>query len=315
MHEPRVVCVTGASGFLGRHLVHALQGGPGTVLRTLSRRGPHDGHTHFRGDLYDAASLRGFVDGADVLINLVHPADASDDEAHARAIRHLAEAARQGGVARVLHVSTAVVVGRCDALRIDENTPCRPRTQYEHRKGLAERLLAEHLGPTVDLGILRPTAIVGEGSANLRKLASLIAYGPAWKRQALRVFHGHRQMHLVPVERVVAALLLLTSDPRPLADAVFVVGADDDPLNRYQAIDSRLGQLLGKPVASTTPAAPAWLLRLALRMLGRSLCDPRQRFSDAKLAAYGPPDRHSLDAALVAFARGFAAERNTERAR
>jgi nucleoside-diphosphate-sugar epimerase len=315
MHEPRVVCVTGASGFLGRHLVRALQGEPGTMLRTLSRRGPHDGQTHYRGDLYDAASLRAFVEGAAVLINLVNPADAPDDAAHAKAIRQLADAARQGGVARVLHVSTAVVVGRCDALRIDENTPCRPRTEYEHRKGRAERVLAEHLGSAVDLGILRPTAIVGEGSANLRKLASLIAHGPAWKRQALRMVHGHRQMHLVPVERVVAALLMLASDPRPLAGATFVVGADDDPLNRYQAIDARLGQLLGKPVHGTTPAAPTWLLRFALRMLGRSLCDPRQRFSDAKLAAYGLSAGHSLDAALVAFARGFAAERNTERAR
>lgn len=318
MHEPRVVCVTGASGFLGRHLVRALQGEPGTVLRTLSRRGPHDGHTHFRGDLHQAQSLRGFVDGAAVLINLANPADAADaadDDAHADAIRHLADAARQGGVARVLHVSTAVVVGRCDALRIDENAPCRPRTGYEHRKAMAERLLAEQLGPSVDLAIVRPTAIVGAGSANLRKLAALIAHGPAWKRHALRMFHGHRQMHLVPVERVVAALLMLASDPRPLARALFVVSADDDPLNRYQAVDARLGQLLGKPIARTVPAAPTWLLRFALRMLGRSLCDPRQRFSDAKLAAYGLPDRHSLDAALVAFARGFAADRDTEPAR
>ncbi|ESH93890.1 MULTISPECIES: NAD(P)-dependent oxidoreductase [unclassified Cupriavidus] len=315
MHEPRVVCVTGASGFLGRHLVRALQGESGTVLRTLSRGGPHDGHTQFRGDLRDAASLRGFVHGAAVLINLVNPADAPDEGAHADAIRHLAEAARQAGVSRVLHVSTAVVVGRCNALRIDEHTLCRPRTEYERRKGLAERLLAERLGPAVDLGIIRPTAIVGEGSANLRKLASLIAHGPAWKRHALRVIHGHRQMHLVPVERVVAALRMLAGDPRPLAGATFVVSADDDPLNRYQAIDSRLGQLLGKPLAGNTPAAPTWLLRFALRMLGRSLCDPRQRFSDARLVAYGLADRHSLDAALAAFARGFAADRGAERAR
>jgi nucleoside-diphosphate-sugar epimerase len=304
-----VVCVTGASGFVGRHLVRALQGSAaelagglaGCSLRLLRHRAPvSGGDGDYPGDLARPDSLAPFLRGARLLINLASPAHPAE------AMRSLAAAARAAGVRRVLHVSTATVVGRSDARVITEATPCAPRSAYERGRLEAEQALRAGLGPDVDLGILRPTAIIGAGAANLRTLAATILHGPSWRRSALRFLHGGRQMHLVPVGRVVAALLFLAGDPRPLAGEAFIVTTEHDPLNRYQALDAHLGALLGRPLLPDSgPQAPRALLRVGLRLRGRSQHDPDQRFAEAGLARRGFADGHSLGAALAAFAAPF----------
>lgn len=269
----------------------------------LRHRAPVPGCVEaYPGDLRAPDTIGPFLQGARLLVNLANPLD----DAHA--MRTLAEAARAAGVRRVLHVSTATVVGRCTAPLITEATPCAPRTNYECRRLAAEQVLRAGLGQDVDFGILRPTAIIGAGSANLRKLAAAILGRPAW-RQALRFVHGQRQMHLVPVQQVVAALLFLARDVRPLRGEAFIVSAEDDPLNVYQALDAALGVMLGRPpLPASGPAAPPGLLRLVLQLRGRSLSDPAQRFSSAKLAQRGFCGGQTLAAALAGFAAHIAAE-------
>jgi nucleoside-diphosphate-sugar epimerase len=298
MPDPSVVCITGASGFVGRHLVRALHEHTDLSIRLLRHQTPVPaGGEAYPGDLTRPDGLGRFLQGASLLINLASPPHP------AQAMRTLGEAARAAGVKRVLHVSTATVVGRSSAPVITEATPCAPRTPYERSRLEAEQSLRAALGATVDLGILRPTAIIGEGAANLRTLAATILHGPSWRRPALRFIHGRRQMHLVPVERVVAALLFLARDPNPLAGEAFIVTTEQDPLNQYQALDVRLGTLLGRPpLPDRGPQAPRALLRLGLWLRGRSQHDPDQRFSSATLAQRGFHDGHTLDAALAAFA-------------
>ncbi len=69
----RLAAVTGATGFLGRHIVHALTR-DGWRVRVLARRDPapwiaNDAPAVVRGDLADAAALDRLCDGTDALIH------------------------------------------------------------------------------------------------------------------------------------------------------------------------------------------------------------------------------------------------------
>lgn len=259
-----------------------------------------EGSGRYIGDLLDENSLSAFLRGSRCLINLVDPQ--SDAE---RALRSLARAARDAGVERVVHLSTATVVGRCRDQIITEQSKCDPRHAYEARKLRAEETLREELGAAIDFGILRPTAIVGAGSRNLRKLADDIVQGPEWKLHLLRFLHGHREMHLVPVEAVVAALLFLVESAEPLCGEAFILSSEGDPLDHYQPLDAHLGALLGRPQASGKRSAPPFVLGTLLRLAGRSLIDPRQRFSSEKLRQRGFRAPLTLAPAIAAFAKEF----------
>ena len=80
-----------------------------------------------------------------------------------RAARALADACAKARILRLVHVSTAVVVGDSASSVIDEKTPCDPATAYELAKFQVERLLMEKARDAFELVILRPTAVFGPG--------------------------------------------------------------------------------------------------------------------------------------------------------
>ncbi|MFB7917658.1 NAD-dependent epimerase/dehydratase family protein [Streptomyces sp. NPDC056061] len=118
------VLVTGASGFIGGHVVAAARAAGGPRLRLMTHRtalapqfaadgGPGIETVH--GDLADPATLRGCCEGVDAVI---HCASAiGGDEPTARSVndqgtRALVEEAVRCGVPRIVQLSTASVYGR-----------------------------------------------------------------------------------------------------------------------------------------------------------------------------------------------------------
>lgn len=101
------VLVTGATGFVGRHLVPALvdAGHEVTALvRDAGRYDPPSGVRVVVGDLLEPGSFEAALD-ADVAYYLVHSMTARDDfEARdRRAARHFADAASAAGLGRVIY--------------------------------------------------------------------------------------------------------------------------------------------------------------------------------------------------------------------
>jgi nucleoside-diphosphate-sugar epimerase len=311
--ERHVICLTGAFGFIGQHLLPILIE-RGMTVRILTRsigRNAVVGVETYIGDLFDPISLAAFLVDAQLLINLAHPSGELSDERYAEGFGNLAEAAKQSGVQRVLHISTAMVIGVPMQQVVNESTAEHPVTDYERQKLAAEEILQRELQGLTDLGILRPTAVFGHGGKNLLKLAGTVAGANYFSRRLLRFIHGRRHMHLVSVEDVVAAIVFLAFEQRSLEGNVFLISADDEPNNHYQAVDAILGAALGKPMPMSALCLPAVVLKKLLKLAGRSQADPRLIYDAGKLYAWGFRRTADFEAELQRFAQNYQAENCT----
>jgi nucleoside-diphosphate-sugar epimerase len=118
-------------------------------------------------------------------------------------------------------------------------------------------------------------------------------------------------MHLVSVEDVVAAIVFLAFEQRSLEGNVFLISADDEPNNHYQAVDAILGAALGKPMPMSALCLPAVVLKKMLKFAGRSQADPRLIYDAGKLYAWGFRRTADFEAELQRFAQNYQAENCT----
>ena len=311
MSSSPVVCITGASGFLGKHLLPSIRrlGVTPRVLTRTGLSGSSNGVQTYVGDIFDAQSLSGFMEGAGLLINLAQPASGVGDARFAEGIVNIADVALMSGIGRIVHISTAVVVGVPDANLVNESSPCNPVSSYETQKLNAERILMDSQYQGMDIGILRPTAVFGLGGLNLRKHMSSILRESWARRRLLRFLHGRRHLHLVSVADVVEAVTFLAFLQRPLAGNVFLISADDEPNNHYQAVDAILGSALGVPLPMQSPSMPDCVLQILLKLAGRSQSNPTLTYDASKLRAWGFHRVADFDGELRALAESYLKER------
>ncbi|MGY1739594.1 MULTISPECIES: NAD-dependent epimerase/dehydratase family protein [unclassified Blastococcus] len=169
-----VVVVTGANGLVGAAVCRALAERSAQVRAVVRRAGSApviDGVTEHVGDLADASVARAVTRGADAVVSTVHPMGSSREEQHrvgAEGAVALAEAAREAGVARFVHVSTAGVHDRsAGAGDIAEDGALLPEGSgdYPDTKNAADAALARVGGLTVVL--VRPPAVLGAGDTSV----------------------------------------------------------------------------------------------------------------------------------------------------
>ncbi|MGQ9367377.1 NAD-dependent epimerase/dehydratase family protein [Azospirillum sp. ST 5-10] len=277
------VLVTGAAGFLGSHLVERLVA-LGHRTRCLVRRAdaPLPASPLIERwvvDLDDAESIGRAVDGVHTIYHLAAlPAADHDPQRIGAAIitnivgtLNTLEAARRGGAARIVLVSSSHVYGYTDRLPVPEDAPLAPRSAYAATKVAAEALArayeAAH-GPAVT--IVRPANIYGP-----RQTADTII--PTIVRQSL-----------VDAEVAVRSL-------RPRRDFVFA----DDVVDAL-VLAARLPQAAGRTLNIGSGTAVS-IAELAGRIL--SLCGREQ---DAPEVPVGDGDRFCLDCGLARSLLGWA---------
>lgn len=265
----RRVLVTGACGFIGTNLVHALVvGGADVVALDLPEadwaRLPEEAD-RVAGDLLERASLVPAVAGCDLVIHLAARTDIdgrSVDEYTANTVgtRNLVEEVVAAGCAsRFVHYSTQLVVGLFGESRfIDETEPYRTRTAYGESKIESERIVRE-LCSDAGLGytIIRPTSVYGPwGAEPYREFFRAIK-----NRRYVHVGKADNLVSLVYVGNLVDLTVLLASHPIAAGETFFA--NDFHPYTMREVVD-----LAAAHYGVRIRRVPAWLLVVAAYGLG-----------------------------------------------
>jgi len=308
-----LVAITGASGFVGRHLVD-LHVKRGDRVRVLNRASPAGvmpaGIEVIAGDIaVPDRRLRDFASGADVLY---HCAANLHDEKSMQAVnvdgtRHLAAAAR-GAVGRWIQVSSVAVYGRAERGTLTETSPLAPDTVYGRTKREAENIVqAAAASGAFACCTVRPSTIFGCDMPN-RSLFQLVAM----IRKGLFFFIGRpgAVMNYVHVDSVTAALAECAT--RTEAAGKIYNLSEAMTLERFVEIVAH--ELGTRPPSLRLPEAPLRVLAAAAGVLPRfpltgarvDALTNRNVYSAAGIAdelAYNPV--MSLEAGLRKFVRDW----------
>jgi 2-alkyl-3-oxoalkanoate reductase len=212
--------VTGATGFVGRHLLARLaeDGQPVRAMyRDEARRRQYitHGETAIAGDICDPAVMRDAVKGVDVIYHCAAAhSTASPDEirrTNLAAVECLLDTAKTvAPTARIILLSSLNVLGNGSFQVATEDAP-RKVTHDLHAdlKSAAEVSAERAIQQGADIMILRPGMIYGAGDLNFSKLARAIARGKF-------LFIGSRDniVPIVHVSDVVQAMTLAAKAPQ-----------------------------------------------------------------------------------------------------
>ncbi len=245
--------VTGASGFIGRHVARRLLA-TGRAVRVLCR--PEslpklDAETRSRaeiveGDLRDPGAVLRSARGVGRVFHCAgHVSDWGADQeftaVNVDATARLLEAARVAGPTRFVHLSSIAVFGTPSPPSFDDGSPYGPgRDPYSRTKIAGERLvLRAHVEHGLPVAVLRPAVVYGPMGSWAEIPVAMIRRG-----RMFLLARGEGTCHPCYVENLVDAMLLVGEDPRAVGNA-YIVG-DDEPMSFAEYFD-HLARIVGKP--------------------------------------------------------------------
>jgi nucleoside-diphosphate-sugar epimerase len=182
------VVVTGAGGFVGRHLVPFLASRGMDVL-ALDVHPPAETPSGVRVaacDIRDLERVRGAFAGAQAVVHMasahlqVGLPESEYRSVNVDPLTGLVRAASEAGVRHFVHTSSVGVHGSLASVPGDEESPFRPENVYERTKAAGEaevkRAIAAGTGAT-GVTIVRPAWIYGPGDARTEKILRSVSSG------------------------------------------------------------------------------------------------------------------------------------------
>ena len=284
--------IIGGTGFIGQHLCKELEREKNPTIRILSRHAQASTRrpNHFQvvpGNILNLESLNNFMQTNSTAINFTYLYDKSYED-NIQSARNLAEVCKAQKVKRLVHCSTAVVVGRAKNNIINENTVCIPSTPYEKTKLEIEKILIDSLKGKTEVIIIRPTAVFGEHGKNLVKVANDLISLPSFITSLKTALFYKRRLNLVCVENVVSAILFLMKIDDRMDGKRFIISDDNEKENNYYDIINLLAGHFGrKPVKALYLPYRYHILRMLLTASKRSNTNPHRNYSSKKLFGLG----------------------------
>jgi nucleoside-diphosphate-sugar epimerase len=278
------VLVTGSSGVLGQRLVTQLarRGDrlrlfdvlppPQALVAEIESRSPAVSWTATCADMRDRSALERAADGVEAIYHLaagqrMKPqfASLSEDEIYAMnlgGVQNALDAARARRVAKLVFISSSGVYGiPCEPLVGEDTHPTRPLGAYGRSKLEAEGLCARAVEQGLDVSVLRPMSLFGDGMTGVFVLLF------DWVRRGRRVFllgGGENRIQMVSADDVARAAILAANAPGT-SGLVVNIGSDPARVPGVRAQVEALIRHAGSP--SRVVAIPAALLRNAARVL------------------------------------------------
>jgi nucleoside-diphosphate-sugar epimerase/glyoxylase-like metal-dependent hydrolase (beta-lactamase superfamily II) len=264
-----VVLVTGATGFLGQHVVAALRA-RGTPVRALGLELDVGlklaaAGVDFRPvDLRDRTAMIAACRGVEKVIHSGALASAWGDYEDFYAINvhgteNVIAGCRAHGVRRLVHISTCSVLAEVrPLLNLDDTRPIPAEflSYYAQTKALAEQRIHAAQEAGLATVILRPRAIYGPGDrALLPRLTDAIKRG-----RVLLIGDGETLVNVTHVSDMTRAILLALDASRAVGRTYAITGGEDVNLwDIARAIAERLG--VPPPRRRLSAAAALWLGR------------------------------------------------------
>jgi nucleoside-diphosphate-sugar epimerase len=222
------IAITGATGFIGRYMLHGMSAA-GHDVRVLARPGresavdqpPGKPAQVHAGDITDAASLEGFLDGVDLLLHLASAHDHLPDEVlqkvNVTGTENLIREAKAHAPANFrLWVISSAVIG----------APV--YSYYRDTKRIQEKLIR---GSGIEWASFRPTLVYGVG--DMRHTAPFLRRCAAQKGTYWVPHSGKSRINPVHVEDVVDAVLRFFDFERGVDCAYELAGPEGIPFNEF----------------------------------------------------------------------------------
>lgn len=298
------VLVTGGNGFVGRHLIAALQD-RGDRVRVLALDGEdatwleERGVPVHRGDVRRAETLVAPMRGVEGVLHLAAMMDVWRPIEDYRAVNvagteNVCRAAQRAGVRRLVHMSSTSVYGVGRRGPVHEGFPLAPHPDpYPVTKAeadtLVQRMIAEEALPAV---VIRPDQIFGPGDhMHFAHMADRLRSGTS-----VIVGSGHNAVPFVYVTDAVQGLLRALDDERALGQAYNIT--HDQPLTQRQLLEAIAQSIGAKPPRLHIPyrvlSAAGYAAERAATLAGSRRRPPITRLG---VAFFGTDNRHSIDKA------------------
>ena len=249
----REILVTGGNGFVGRHLVSALQErGDGVRVLALPSEDTSwlesRGVVVYRGDVRQPETLVAPVFGVYGVLHLAAMMDVWRPMDHYWAVNvtgaeNVCRAALAAGVHRLVHMSSSSVYGMALGQPADETFPLTPfRDPYPVTKAegdkAVQRMRAEERLPAV---IVRPDQIFGPGDhLHFAHMADRLRAG-----KGIIVGSGRNAVPFIYISDVVQGLLLALDEPSAVGQIYNIT--NDEPLTQQELMEAIAHEIGARP--------------------------------------------------------------------
>jgi nucleoside-diphosphate-sugar epimerase len=247
------IAVTGASGFIGSHLIPALQNSDHEVAGIVEPRmgKPIPGVRVFETDISTGAGITEAFSGADAVVHLAARnhvlRETSRDplteyrRVNVEGTRNVIRAAAGSGAKLFVHLSSVKAMREESESILDEESPCAPKTPYGISKLESEEVVrAEATRTGMRAVILRLPMVYGpRNKGNLPRMIR-------WADRGLPfpLFQPDNLRSMIYVENVVAGIMSVLKSP-PAGVSTYIVKDKEDNSTRtvFSAICRELGKL------------------------------------------------------------------------